>query len=268
MKKKIFLLLVFFICNTFVFCKSYGWGEIKYAQTTTNVRENRNTNSRVVRQLQPREEVKVDFLRNNWYAIFEVEESKREEGRAFGYVYAPLLKQNPPLNFRNTYWGMSIAEVKKSENSKFEYVDTLDKEGFAYLGGSVRVSGIECGFNYTFANNKLARGRYTDTETYRDPNEYIDDYYKLKKYLISKYGEPIPPRRSEMVWKNERYRDNRKYWGRAIMEGHLIFGVKWENKNTEMWLILAGGNRYISLVNLYVSKELEHLLEKENRPMY
>lgn len=242
--------------------------EIRYAYTPTNIREARTTKSKIIAKLYKGEKVKVDFLRNNWYAIFEVGESERNENKALGYVYAPLLKKNPPLSFRNTDWGMNIAQVKKTENCKFEYVDTLNKRAFAYLGGRATISGVDCGFNYTFVDNKLVRGRYTDTEKYRNPNKYIDDYYKLKKYLINKYGKPIPPRRSEMVWRNERYKDNREYWGWAIMEGHLIFGLKWENQGTEMWLILSGGNRHIGLINYYVSRELEYLLESEKRPMY
>lgn len=40
--------------------------------------------------------VKADFLKDNWYAVFKVKETVRDESRALGYVYAPLLKLDPP----------------------------------------------------------------------------------------------------------------------------------------------------------------------------
>jgi uncharacterized protein YgiM (DUF1202 family) len=72
-----------------------AWGVIKYASAGTNIRQNRSTTSTVVGKLAAGHQVKVDFLENNWYAVFEVNETVRDEGRALGYVFAPLLKDQP-----------------------------------------------------------------------------------------------------------------------------------------------------------------------------
>ena len=73
-----------------------NWGIIRYVDSTTNIRRERTTKSRVVGQLEAGQRVKADFLEDNWYAVFEVEETIQDESKALGYVYAPLLKPSPP----------------------------------------------------------------------------------------------------------------------------------------------------------------------------
>lgn len=72
------------------------WGVIRYAQTTVNIREKRSTKSSIVSQLQSGEKVKADFLKENWYAIFSVDARNRDERKAIGFVYAPLLGPEKP----------------------------------------------------------------------------------------------------------------------------------------------------------------------------
>ncbi|GMR24928.1 MAG: hypothetical protein BMS9Abin39_0199 [Ignavibacteria bacterium] len=71
------------------------WGTIRYVHSTTNIRAGRSTESRIVGQLKAGQKIIADFLKDNWYAVFSVEESVRDESKSLGYIYAPLLKPNP-----------------------------------------------------------------------------------------------------------------------------------------------------------------------------
>ena len=86
------ILAVFFSTDP---CVAQYWGKIKYVHSTANIRSERSTESRIVGQLTAGEKIKVHFLKDNWFAIFKVEETVRDEDRALGYIYAPLLKPTP-----------------------------------------------------------------------------------------------------------------------------------------------------------------------------
>jgi lipopolysaccharide export system protein LptA len=67
------------------------WGEIREAANTLNVREGRTPRSEHVVTLAKGQRVRVDFLRDGWYAIFTVNETERSEKRAIGYANAKYL---------------------------------------------------------------------------------------------------------------------------------------------------------------------------------
>ncbi|MFH0797664.1 MAG: polysaccharide biosynthesis/export family protein [Candidatus Omnitrophota bacterium] len=73
---------------------AYGWGEIRYVncQEEVNIRAGRSIKADIVGCLKYNDRVKVDFLEDNWYAVFEIDETNRSEEYALGYAYAPLLK--------------------------------------------------------------------------------------------------------------------------------------------------------------------------------
>jgi len=71
------------------------WGTIMYAKNRTNVRQKRSAASKIRGLLKPGRTVKADFLKDNWYAVFEITETVRSEKYALGYVYAPLLFRTP-----------------------------------------------------------------------------------------------------------------------------------------------------------------------------
>lgn len=72
------------------------WGVIRYAHTTINIRQAPSTDASIVGQLQAGQSVRADFLRGEWYAVFALAQTVRDEAKALGYIYAPLLKAAPP----------------------------------------------------------------------------------------------------------------------------------------------------------------------------
>jgi capsular exopolysaccharide synthesis family protein len=68
-----------------------SWGVILYVKDKTNIRADRSIDSRIRSQLEPGQKVKADFLDDDWYAVFNVKETKRDAKKALGYIYAPRL---------------------------------------------------------------------------------------------------------------------------------------------------------------------------------
>ena len=71
------------------------WGMYRYVHSKTNIRAGRSTMSPIVGSLDAGQKVKADFISDNWLAVFPVNERTRDERRALGYVYAPLLMPAP-----------------------------------------------------------------------------------------------------------------------------------------------------------------------------
>ncbi|MDP3426546.1 MAG: hypothetical protein Q8S17_04115, partial [Humidesulfovibrio sp.] len=70
-----------------------GFGEVRLVETPTNVRQQRDPKSPLVRTLQPGEKVRVDFVRaSGWGTVFELGETQRDEAKALGYADVRLLK--------------------------------------------------------------------------------------------------------------------------------------------------------------------------------
>ena len=87
------------------------WGVLKRVDETVNVRAQRSTDSAIVYRLKPGDVVRVDFLDGSWWAVFSLYESVRGEGKAIGYVYAPLLK--PASNKNMQVWSSQGRELKE-----------------------------------------------------------------------------------------------------------------------------------------------------------
>jgi len=93
----VFLLVVpAFVGAGAVLSATKGWGTVMYVHEKTNIRANRSISSGLKGQLQAGQAVKADFLKGDWYAVFRPNETKRNERRALGYVYAPRLFPNRP----------------------------------------------------------------------------------------------------------------------------------------------------------------------------
>jgi len=162
-------------------------------------------------------------------------------------------KKEDLYDFRKTNWGMTKAQVKKTEKSKLV---NEDENLLVYQG---TVSGLDCLIVYIFAEGKLVRAKYIFTKTHSNKNDYISDFNTLKEVLTKKYGKPV---KDSHIWKNDLYRDDYQYWGFAVSLGHLVYFADWETSNTNLSLALYGENFEITLAIEYQSKKLKKLEEK------
>lgn len=162
-------------------------------------------------------------------------------------------------DFRETTWGMSPQEVENVKTAQFNSeFGTLEN----ILIYDATVGGLNAYIVYRFVKNKLVNASYVFKETHSNRTEFINDYYKLQKILIQKYGVPAE---DDKLWYDDLYKDDPQNWGMAIAVGHLAYQSIWENIQTDILLMLRGDNYEIQLSITYESVELQYLIEEEKK---
>jgi hypothetical protein len=156
-------------------------------------------------------------------------------------------------DFRNVMWGMSKAQVKKTEKLEVR----AEKDDL--LGYNENVLGMSCWLIYYFDNDRLYKCIYGFNHKHSNRTDFIDDFNKLKKAITSKYGKP---KSDKKYWKNDLYKDNPQKWGFAISLGHLIYGTIWENDRSKLFIDLSGENYKIQLRFVIESKVIK--IEKKS----
>jgi len=100
-------------------------GTIKQADQTINIRSSRSKTAKIIGKLRPGNRIKVNFLINNWYAVFSLNQSAANETQAMGYVFAPFLK--PVSDTKNIAEKKTAPASRKQEKSgnpdKFVSID-------------------------------------------------------------------------------------------------------------------------------------------------
>ncbi len=136
---------------------------IKYTHCVVNVRQERNTSSSIVRKLKVNEGVKVAFLEKNWYSIFDKNEKIKDESKAIGYVYAPLLFSE------KMKYGISKSKILRNIESAFTsiYYSPLNNGTPRYLGSSYD-EGMTIEIIGNENNVSQATFIYGVTDTYND----------------------------------------------------------------------------------------------------
>ena len=130
---------------------------------------------------------------------------------------------NQEFTFRQTTWGMSKDEVKRSEKLKLINGDT---NRLFYKG---IIDGMVTLVVYKFSKGKLSSGTYFFEEEHSNKNDYIDYYEKMKSSLVRMYDTPKEDRTD---WKNDTFRDSPQNWGTAISVGFLEYLTYWEKNKT------------------------------------
>jgi hypothetical protein len=161
-----------------------------------------------------------------------------------------LIPRTEEVGFRKAVWGATKEYVMEIESNELlqEEPDALFYDG--------NVAGFDCLIIYIFANNHLVRGKYSFTHQHANANEFIGDYEILKDLLTKKYGRP---RKAEVIWLDDLWRDDPSGWGVAISSGGLVYYAEWVTDATDITLILNGDNYEINLAIEYVSKKLGHI---------
>ena len=96
MKKCFTTVLLFLIMLIIAFsCFAQNWGTIRYVHSPANIRAERSGNSKMVGRLDVGNRIKADFLKDDWFAVFDINETIRDDYFAdFGYCYDVLPRWN------------------------------------------------------------------------------------------------------------------------------------------------------------------------------
>ncbi|MHB0960110.1 MAG: DUF4339 domain-containing protein [Pirellulaceae bacterium] len=155
-------------------------------------------------------------------------------------------------DFRNVKWGMTIEKVRGREDLE------LVHESPDTLGYKETVGGHDCIVLYIFVNDVLVRAKYLITERHTNDNEHVMDFESIGTLLAQKYGDPTT---TNVVWKNDLYKDALSEYGMAVAMGHLSMYQKWSLPLTTVLHYLNGDNFEIEHGIEYIGKEYEHLEE-------
>jgi len=159
-------------------------------------------------------------------------------------------------HFRNTRWGMSKEQVLKIEGRP----DHLENsEGLDIIQYPQKILNMDCLVGYVFAENRLAKAKYSFLGKQGDKNQYILEYQNIKDILIRKYGRPLS---SKALWHDPLYKDDDSNWGLAVSQGHLELNSRWKDSETEILLRLSGGGNRLSLIVEYSGLEYKELAQK------
>ncbi len=161
------------------------------------------------------------------------------------------------FNFRKTHWGMTINEVKATEDS--EPADETDKY---LLYENQLVANLKTSIGYRFSSGKLVIAKYIFEEDYANAKSYKLSYDRLNDVLSEKYG---PPNRHEEVWLDPLFKDAPDQIGTAIALGDVILFSIWNLGDTNIAHGVDCENKRIRHIIEYSSTTLEPLLEKENK---
>lgn len=150
------------------------------------------------------------------------------------------------FDVRNVNWGMSISEVKKTENL------ILEAETKEFLAYKSKIIGFETMIYYVFKNNRLSQVLYSFNQKNTVKNQYIIDYKLIKNAIKEKHGEPL---NYQEKWIDDLYKDDPNQYGMAVAVGALSYKTEWQNARTKIGLMLSGNNFDFSLSCAYFSIE-------------
>lgn len=169
------------------------------------------------------------------------------------WAVAALPEEGSGFDFRNTRWGMTHAEVLRTETAR-PAQDTPE-----LLIYPDQVVGLKMYVAYVFVDDKLVTGKYRVDETHTNKNDFMDDFVTLKAALTEKYGSPTE---DKVDWKNDLYKGDEQHFGKAIGSGHLVMYSKWETDRTSVAILISGENYSISVNVHYKSRALSGLEDR------
>ena len=173
----------------------------------------------------------IHLSRNETYPKHDQEAVNTESGKEVTITEAeelqgPALEQGgQPYDFRKTRWGMSLSEVKSSEDADYVGVGTVGMDDEEYDSALVyedKIGGLDVIILYIFTNEKLSQAIYQFKSRYSDPDTYLVNFNKMVEAYKNKYGAPWEVKEE---WKNEKYKNDPDKVGQALSEGHINYAT-------------------------------------------
>jgi len=154
-------------------------------------------------------------------------------------------------DFRNTTWGMTKEQVKKTENIE---IVKEDNDIISYIETVVNYPALVV---YKFYDDKLIWGSYSFKQVNNNDDEYLEDFINFQNAITSKYGDGKKLDR----WNNSDSKYKNDPAG-AIRAGDLIMWRTWETPTTKIKLIMYGYNNQFNIDSYYFSKKYKDKVQK------
>ena len=152
--------------------------------------------------------------------------------------------------YGKTRWGMTPDEVRKVVPGLKQTMNALTK--------SDSIAGSAAIVLYVFDANRLTSVGFSFTERHLAPGQYVSDFQKVRKLLISKYGAP-DSEGGTVDWGDGQGLDQEaaKNLGVSIALGETQLTTRWHSGATRIVLLCSGDNARASVGLRYESIELE-----------
>ncbi|MEE9613989.1 MAG: hypothetical protein V3W31_03415 [Thermodesulfobacteriota bacterium] len=168
-----------------------------------------------------------------------------------------VVNQSFAGDFRESYWGMTVKQVKEKETAK---PAKMGEEELFFEG---ELFGRKVGIIYKFAEetDRIVEGHYqgngkfiwTEAKGFLlksgsyvyffdatvSANANIDEFTSLRNQLIREHGTPIY---DTSIWKGEGEKPSKEGEATAVRNGQLIFLVRWKERRSNITIVLQGSN--------------------------
>ncbi len=167
--------------------------------------------------------------------------------------------QYAPRKFEEMRWGMSKKQVLEKEGKPSHQERTKSYDIMTY---HQKVINMDCAIDYIFAANKLSRTLFRFQNNYQDKNASLEDYQKVKRALIQRFGRPVE---EQVTWHDPSYKEDFSAWGEAVSLGLLELKSRWLTPQTEILARLAGAESEIQLTVEYTGRQFRDLAKKTSQ---
>jgi hypothetical protein len=156
---------------------------------------------------------------------------------------------------RNADWGMSIQEIKANESLRpaWELYPPILDEATYRIAYRTTIEGIQSSLAYTFYQDQLAQAKYVFEPQHNDPGRFVGDFHMVREWISEAYG---PPSSVEEIWLDTLYQYDDSLRGQALMRGHLIMVAEWKTLETQIVLVLNGGDDTVGMVADFSSSRI------------
>ena len=145
-----------------------------------------------------------------------IENAQKADAEKIAFI--PSADETPTRTFRKTYWGMTIAQVKATEESEPDYEGSE-----SYLDYTDVISGIPCKLVYGFTGQMLyyARYEFPISKNNLSKKEALDLFALFNNTIAAVYG-----------WD---YTEQKRNFG-------LVYIRIWKSQNTQISLSIDGSH--------------------------
>jgi len=162
------------------------------------------------------------------------------------------------FDFRASNWDDSTKTVLATEKATLIGQDFENQA----IGYKTELALIPMTILFQFHEDKLYQGSYFGNARHLNSNLYVNDYERVQKLLIKKYGEP---KKAGEIWQvgDSLFidKEDKNDWGMAILKGELSLGSLWEVENTQISHMLGGRNFSVNHIINYQSMDSKVLME-------
>lgn len=164
--------------------------------------------------------------------------------------------QSKSFEHQHADWGMSVVDVKGNEPvpPAWEVRAPIVEEFEHRVAYRTQIEGIDTSLSYMFYQDQLAQAKYVFEPQHDDASDYIQDFHTVQEWITQSYGAPSSV---QEIWLDKLYQYDKSLWGQALLRGHLVLVAEWKNSESQIALVLNGGDDLVGMVADFSSQHIQ-----------